>query len=71
MEPEDYIEGATNLMFDEGTMDRMRCFSVEIVDDDELEMREDFTIQLSSTTAGFIDPERSAVTISILDRDGE
>ena len=71
MELDDYLESTATLTFDSATTDNRECFSVQISDDGDFELKENFTIELSSTTAGFVDPERSVVTIFILDVNGE
>jgi hypothetical protein len=58
--------------FSNNTMNMMQCVLVTIIDDDDLEETETFTIQLISGSPTLVlDPSRTTATITIFDVDGK
>ncbi len=64
---EDYVDTSGTLIFSDSTQETIE---ITIKQDELDEFREEFSVQLSSPESAMIDPDKSSVTVAILDESG-
>ena len=67
----DFQQGLPSVTFGAATTTLTECVSLNILDDDNFEEAENFTVELTNAINPLeIDPARSIATVTIIDQDG-